>query len=95
MKETKTNEIHNEYDCILKGSFTDFNVWDSFLSEADMEDFTRCKYMFNYLTHCFELGTMLGTQVPSIGTMLGLTQCCFEGQTWSETFCPGMEMTGR
>ena len=28
---------------ISQGSFTDFNVWDSFLPETDMEEFTLCR----------------------------------------------------
>ena len=32
----------------FQGSFTDFNVWDSFLPETEMEEFTLCRLKITF-----------------------------------------------
>ena len=81
--------------CLSKGSFTDFNVWDSFLSEEDLEEFTLCKYVecLNILTDLAKKITLC--KFADTSCVLTVLSDCYVGQTWWETSCHGTAMIGR
>merc|ERR1719458_2375751 len=43
MHNGNLEDDHTRPAMVKEGSFTDFNVWDSFLPETDMEEFTLCR----------------------------------------------------
>ena len=61
--------------CFLKGSFTDFNVWDSFLSQDDLEQFTLCKY--SYFAHYCDWSCQLSWRSNMVGNLLP-----WDGNNW-------------
>ena len=61
--------------CFLKGSFTDFNVWDSFLSQDDLEQFTLCKY--SYFAHYCDWSCQLSWRSNMVGNILP-----WDGNNW-------------